>query len=476
MKPGTRKILSWVFGISSGVSLVLAAAGLTALAYHGKITPGTVVGGVAVGGLTPQQAKLAISTKASTLSGGEVSIKINSQEKTAKLDELGVELLPEETEIFSQPPGTFAWLTPQYWQGFFAGRDYPISYEVDRTKFLKTVEKKFNLRSTAKNAKLSVKNNVLAVSPAVSGKKIDISTAISQLQGSLIKGQPAQLEFAYSETAAEVSTEAATQTKTEIEKTLKPVELVGDGRYFTLTPANQYTLIDYSPANGRLAWKISEDKLKSYLEDKITWQLNIAMVQKIVQIKPEAVLQQGRDGRYVVINTLVASVYQRITEQNTNGAIEIPLQTVPSTESRVPAGYIPNLFEGRYVDVNLARQQMYIVEGEVAIKTFLISSGQAGLPTPKGVFYIKNKIPLAQSRLYPGIWMRYWNALAKTPDGGGYEGYGIHDLPCFDKNCNYIEGASHLGRPVSHGCVRLGHTNAVWFYSNIPIGTPVNIH
>lgn len=107
---------------------------------------------------------------------------------------------------------------------------------------------------------------------------------------------------------------------------------------------------------------------------------------------------------------------------------------------------------------------------------FLISTGKQGTPTPTGLLYVKNKIELAESRLYPGIWMRKWNALAKNADGSGYEGYGIHDLPCFDRNCNIVEGASHLGYPVSHGCIRLGHDNAVWFYENIPVGTPVNIH
>jgi lipoprotein-anchoring transpeptidase ErfK/SrfK len=114
--------------------------------------------------------------------------------------------------------------------------------------------------------------------------------------------------------------------------------------------------------------------------------------------------------------------------------------------------------------------------GETKQAEYLISSGKRGTPTPSGVFYIKNKIPLAQSRLFPGIWMEKWNALARTPDGGGYQGYGVHRVPCFDPNCNSREPASHLGRPVSHGCVRIENAGADWVYDNAPVGTPVNIH
>jgi len=464
-----------LFGFVSVIALVLAGAGATALVYDDKVLPNTYVGGIAVGGLTPLQAKQSIVSKAQSLGSGEVLLTIGIEQKNTTLDALGVELLPSETPIFGKSTGTFSWLHPSFWQEFFKSKQLAISHEINQEKFQSAVEKLFKLNSAARNASISEFDGQLKVTPAKSGVQIEIAEAIRSLETSFENGQKPKLTFSYSESIAEVSTETANQTKTEIIASLKPVVLNGDGTRLYLTVSDQFQLITYNISGNQLNWSISKDKIKAYLESKVNWRFNIAMVQKITQIKPEAVIQKGRDGRYVATNKLVNDLYSAITGGR-GGDVEIPLQIVAFTESRVAAGYIPDLFDVRYVDVNLAKQQMYIVEGDRAVKTFLVSTGQTGLPTPRGVFYIKNKIPLAQSRLYPGIWMRYWNALAKTPNGGGYEGYGIHDLPCFDKNCNYVEGASHLGRPVSHGCIRLGHENAIWFYGNIPIGTPVNIH
>lgn len=51
--------------------------------------------------------------------------------------------------------------------------------------------------------------------------------------------------------------------------------------------------------------------------------------------------------------------------------------------------------------------------------------------------------------------------------------YGIHELPEWPGG--YKEGKSHLGRPVSHGCVRLGVGSAEWLFNWADIGTEVII-
>lgn len=476
MKHGTRKALAWVFGILSGVSLVLAAAGGVATAYQGRIAPNTVVAGVSVGGLTVNEAYKKINEKSGELSGVPITVTVDNEQKELTLQDLGVTLQANQSELFLSSKSSFAWLTPGYWQDFFSQKVLAVEYDVNEERLRQAVEDSFGLHSTAKNAEVTLQNKELTVSPAVSGKQIDIATALQKLQEQFQTGTLLTLPFAYAETAAEISTDEATQTKTEIVAALQPVKLTGGDRNFTITVDDQYKLINYTATGNELAWRVSEEKLRNYLETTVASKLNIRMIQRVFQIKPEALIQEGKDGRVVTMSKLVADVYRRITEQKASSVIEIPLQTIIFTDKWVEADYIPGLFPGLYVDINLVKQRLHIVNGEALVSTFMISSGKAGLPTPKGVFYIKNKIDIAQSRLYPGIWMRYWNALAKNPDGSGYEGYGIHDLPCFNYSCTLIEGAGHLGRPVSHGCVRLGHDNAVWFYANIPIGTPVNIH
>ncbi len=476
MKHGTRKVFAWTFGILSGVSLLLAAAGGVATAYQGRIAPNTIVAGVSVGGLTVRDAYQKINAKSQSIAEAAIPVVVDSEQKELTLQQLGVSLQANQSELFLSSKNSFAWVTPGYWQKFFAKKVLPVEYDINEEQFRQAVEDSFNLHSTAKNAEVTIQNKELTVSPAITGKQIDVTAALQKLKDQFQTGILLTLPFTYAETAAEISTDEATQTKNEITTALQPAKLTGGGRNFTISVEDQYGLIDYTTTGSDLQWRVSEEKLRSYLTTTVASKLNIKMIERVFQIKPEALLQEGKDGRAVVMPTLLASVYRRITEQKDTGVIEVPLQTITFTDKWVEADYIPGLFPGIYVDINLAKQRLHIVNGETLVSTFLISSGKAGLPTPKGTFYIKNKIDLAQSRLYPGIWMRYWNALAKNPDGSGYEGYGIHDLPCFNSSCTLIEGAGHLGRPVSHGCVRLGHDNAVWFYENIPIATPVNIH
>lgn len=123
--------------------------------------------------------------------------------------------------------------------------------------------------------------------------------------------------------------------------------------------------------------------------------------------------------------------------------------------------------EGRYIDVDLASQTMVLFENGKTVDSFLISSGKRGMDTPKGEFTIHNKAPRPWSKAY-GLYMPYWMAI--TADGK----FGIHELPEWPGG--YKEGANHLGRPVSHGCIRLGVGAAQKVYDWTETGTTVIIH
>ncbi len=96
--------------------------------------------------------------------------------------------------------------------------------------------------------------------------------------------------------------------------------------------------------------------------------------------------------------------------------------------------------------------------------TFIVSSGVHNT-TPKGNHIISNKHPKAWSPY--GLWMPYWMGL-----GNGR--VGIHELPVWPNG--YVEGEDHLGTPVSHGCIRLGHKSAEFLYNWIEIGIGVFIY
>lgn len=117
------------------------------------------------------------------------------------------------------------------------------------------------------------------------------------------------------------------------------------------------------------------------------------------------------------------------------------------------------------MEINIAKQELsYFLDG-VRMGKFPVSSGIYN-STPRGHFQIHNKSPKAWSPY--GLWMPNWMAI--TPDGK----IGLHELPIWPNG--YREGENHLGKPVSHGCVRLGVDAAKFMYGWTEIGTPLFIY
>jgi len=121
---------------------------------------------------------------------------------------------------------------------------------------------------------------------------------------------------------------------------------------------------------------------------------------------------------------------------------------------------IPQRFE-----INTKTQKLVYYVGGVPWKEFAVSSGKPSMPTPKGKFKIINKSKKAWSKTYQ-LWMPYWLGL----DHGQF---GIHELPLWPSG--YREGANHLGKPVSHGCIRLGIGPAQYLFDRVETGVEVTI-
>lgn len=141
----------------------------------------------------------------------------------------------------------------------------------------------------------------------------------------------------------------------------------------------------------------------------------------------------------------------------------------------VLAAPIPQTIEGRtdldrYIDIDLTKQVLTYYRLGRKIGEHKISSGKWSMPTPTGTFKTRNKISTAYSRRYK-LYMDWW--MAVTPDGL----IGIHALPYWIIRGEKVhEGESHLGTPVSHGCIRLGLQAAKELYDWAPLGTTVIIH
>jgi len=119
------------------------------------------------------------------------------------------------------------------------------------------------------------------------------------------------------------------------------------------------------------------------------------------------------------------------------------------------------------IEVSLNEQKVRVFYKKELIKEMVCSSGDALSQTPKGTFKTSDKIKYS--------WLPEYNA-------GAYYfvrffgSYLFHSTPV-DKDGNTIESEQiNLGKPVSHGCVRLDINDAKWLYEFVPSGTTVKIY
>lgn len=136
-----------------------------------------------------------------------------------------------------------------------------------------------------------------------------------------------------------------------------------------------------------------------------------------------------------------------------------------NTENPAPASPHPAPL---WVEVDLARQRVRVWKEGALLREMVASTGLPESPTPTGVFRLENRGRFFFSKKYgQGGW--WWVSFLNRGE------YLFHSVPTDEKGRIIPEEAEKLGRPASHGCVRLSLEDAQWFYDQMPEGTPVVI-
>ncbi len=113
------------------------------------------------------------------------------------------------------------------------------------------------------------------------------------------------------------------------------------------------------------------------------------------------------------------------------------------------------------VDIKTQRAKLYV--GKTLVMNFPVTTGKSGKSTPRGTFFVSEKVIDKESNLYgrrdkEGNWigakMPYWMRI--------YRGIGIH------------QGTLH-DTPASNGCVRVPAVVAEVLFSNMDMGTMVSV-
>src|SRR3954469_2143981 len=120
------------------------------------------------------------------------------------------------------------------------------------------------------------------------------------------------------------------------------------------------------------------------------------------------------------------------------------------------------------IDVDRRAHVLTLLRGGVPVRSFPVAVGAPATPTPKGSFFISDRLPT----LAPyGPYGPYALGLSGHSDVlltfAGADGVlGIHGT-----NEDWS-----VGHPVSHGCIRMHNRDVTWLYRKIPLGAAVVVH
>jgi lipoprotein-anchoring transpeptidase ErfK/SrfK len=137
--------------------------------------------------------------------------------------------------------------------------------------------------------------------------------------------------------------------------------------------------------------------------------------------------------------------------------------------------YRPHDASAVRVKVSLAKQNIYVMEGDRCLMAVACSVGQADKPTPRGNFKIYGKIEHKRSGSYG--FSVHGNTVVPTTAAqasGRYVGYPMGYWCEFAPAYGFHQGFVHP-TPRTHGCIRLKGEAAPKFYELVRIDTPVNI-
>ncbi|HMN15034.1 MAG TPA: L,D-transpeptidase family protein [Bellilinea sp.] len=138
---------------------------------------------------------------------------------------------------------------------------------------------------------------------------------------------------------------------------------------------------------------------------------------------------------------------------------------IPSRTDLIP---LPVVMDKR-IKLSISEQHLWVYENGQEVRDFVISTGMDRSPTQPGVFQTQ----LYDVDAYASVWdlhMPHFIGIYQS-----WEGFwnGTHGLPTL--RSGNILWAGNLGRPVSYGCIILGLDEAEWLFGWAPPGTIVEI-
>lgn len=121
--------------------------------------------------------------------------------------------------------------------------------------------------------------------------------------------------------------------------------------------------------------------------------------------------------------------------------------------------------EGKWIEIDLSEQRLYMKEGTRSVGSFLVSTGKWA-PTPQGEWRIWTKLRYTRMTGGSKALGTYYNLPNVPYTMYYYQGYGIHGAYWHN----------NFGQPMSHGCVNMKPEEAGIVFNWANVGTRVVVH
>ncbi len=438
-------------------------------AYAGKIYNNVYFGNVDLSGLTTTQAEFLLKSKLKTDFDRQVKLTANGKSITVKLADTGLDFdyvkIADQSYRLGRTGSLFQKLKNSTIT-VFKKVSFLADPTIDQTKYNDFVNiATAQLDIPPQDATLAIQNGQVVFGDSHDGQTIKTVTLADTIAG-LAGTQNNRLTLATAILPAKIVSTNLSQANQQANDLLsKTYVFASQSKKYAPTKAQVGGWIELATVNNQTVAQLNQTKIKSYLDTIAKNFATAAVVQK-VDANSGAVISAGQDGISLNEDKAVSDLLNQISNANITVALATtttPMKIVTVTPNE---GLVLGRFDGKYIDVNIATQQLCRVEGQNLVDCNTVSTGKASTPTPTGTFSIIFKDPMEWSTA-SSLWMPWFEEYKAG-------GYGFHELPRWPNG--YQEGADHLGIPVSHGCIRLGVGPAETLYNWTDIGTPVYIH